>query len=87
MRRAYSITSRLPREDYTMINDRQLAERLGVCRASIWRLLSAGRLPEPIRLGRNVRWRENEITDWINADCPPRDKWEWEGSAKVGGAA
>ena len=50
------------------------AMRLGV--RSVWKLLAAERLPEPLRLGgRMVRWRRSEILDWLDAGCPARDEW------------
>jgi predicted DNA-binding transcriptional regulator AlpA len=38
---------------------------------TLWRLLSAGKLPEPIRVGRSVRWRMSDIREWIDSGCPP----------------
>jgi conjugative relaxase-like TrwC/TraI family protein len=33
-------------------------------------LLSGGVVPEPVRLGRTVRWRLEDIHSWIAAGCP-----------------
>ena len=42
--------------------DRELAERFGVGRATIWRWLSTGHLPKPVRLSvRCTRWRAADI--------------------------
>lgn len=49
----------------------QVAELLQVSPRTLWRLLSAGKLPAPLRLGGVVRWRFEEITKWIAAGCPP----------------
>lgn len=57
-----------------------LAARLGLGRATIYRQVAAGRLPAPIRIGRAVRWRRAEIEDWVAAGCPPRSRWTWEPS-------
>lgn len=54
----------------------ELAAFLGVSRATIWRLHSAGKLPRPIRLNRAVRWDRWTIEEWVSDGCPPRDKWE-----------
>jgi len=48
----------------------QVAAQLGFSVRTIWRLESAGKLPRPIRLGRSVRWRRDEIVRWILAYCP-----------------
>jgi len=54
----------------------ELAAFLGVSRATVWRLHSAGKLPRPIRLNRAVRWDRWTIEEWVSDGCPPRDKWE-----------
>jgi excisionase family DNA binding protein len=32
--------------------------------------------PEPVRLGRSVRWRRAELDAWLNAGCPNRQTWQ-----------
>lgn len=53
-----------------LIGADELAALLRISTRSLWRLLSAGRLPKPIRLGRSVRWRRVEVEIWINCGCP-----------------
>ena len=53
-----------------LITARQLASKLNVSTRTLWRMLSAGRLPVPIRVGGIVRWRTEEIEKWISAGCP-----------------
>lgn len=55
---------------------RQAAKLLGISTRHLWALNSSGRLPAPIRLGRSVRWRRDELQAWLDANCPSRDKWE-----------
>ena len=41
---------------------------LAISRTQLWRLIRAGRFPEPIRLGhRTVRWRERDVATWLDA--------------------
>lgn len=54
----------------------QVARVLQVSPAHVSRLHASGRLPRPRRLGRAVRWSETELRAWIQAGCPPRDRWE-----------
>lgn len=54
-----------------MMRDDELARMLGVSKRTIWRMLSAGLIPSPIRLGGSTRWRRVEILDWIARGCPP----------------
>jgi excisionase family DNA binding protein len=44
--------------------------RLNVSERTLWRLLSAGKLPKPVRFGRNTRWKAAEVTEWIERGCP-----------------
>lgn len=59
-----------------------LAKRLGVSMRSIRGWDASGRIPEPIRVGRLVRWPSDEIDDWIAARCPRRDEWAIDKSTK-----
>ena len=54
----------------------ELARLLGVSLRHVRRLDSAGKLPKPIRLGRAVRWRVNEVNDWMAVGAPDRRTWE-----------
>lgn len=54
----------------------EVAVALGISRAHLWRLHSAGRLPRPIRFGRVVRWNRALLERWLEAGAPSREKWE-----------
>ncbi len=44
------------------LSARQLAGLLSISVRSVWRLAAAGKLPEPVRLGRRIaRWREADV--------------------------
>ena len=34
-----------------------------------------GRIPEPVRFGRAVRWSADELAAWARAGCPRRAVW------------
>lgn len=53
-----------------LLKDGEVARRLGVSRRQVWKLLAGGQLPEPVRVGGSVRWREADIVAWIQAGCP-----------------
>jgi excisionase family DNA binding protein len=36
----------------------------------VYRLADAGLMPRPVKLGALVRWRRNELTEWLAAGCP-----------------
>ena len=61
-----------------LLSVREVAGRLKVSSRQIWKLLSSGRFPKPVRLGRSVRWRAEDIARWVELDCPSRDRFEAE---------
>jgi len=60
----------------------EAAHLLGVSRAHFYRMHNAGKIPPPVRLGGCVRWRVDELLDWIEAGMPNRQRWQ----AMKGGA-
>ena len=48
----------------------EIARLLKVSNRTIWRMRSSGQLPEPVRIGGGVRWRQSEIKNWIEEGCP-----------------
>ena len=53
-----------------LIDSRQVGELLNLSTRTVWRLLSAGKLPQPVRIGRSVRWSRSDIEIWIANGCP-----------------
>ena len=52
-----------------MLTDSEIAAKLKVSRRQVWKLLATGRLPQPVRIGRSVRWKESDFNLWINGGC------------------
>jgi excisionase family DNA binding protein len=50
-------------EDY-FLTVKEVAERLHVCRASIYLWLKQG-FPQPLKLGRASRWSSAEVEEWL----------------------
>lgn len=45
-----------------------------LCRCSartVYRLADSGRMPRPLKLGALVRWRREEVLNWIAGGCRP----------------
>lgn len=57
-------------ESSYLIDVRELSRMLKVGIRTVWRLLSSRKIPEPIRVGSSVRWRYQEVVEWINQGCP-----------------
>ena len=54
----------------------QAARLCGISRATWYSLRKAGRVPRPVRLGRRVLWRVEELREWMAAGCPPLSRWD-----------
>jgi len=53
-------------EPITILRRRQVEERVGLTRSTIYRRVAAGSFPAPISLGaRAVGWLEAEISNWL----------------------
>ena len=62
----HAITSSLTHRSDRIIRPRELAERIGLSLATIWRLRRRGELPEPLRLSPGcVGWRASDIDVWL----------------------
>ena len=57
-------------EDVRLVAADEVAAMLDVSTRTVWRLLSTGRLVQPVRIGGSVRWRLDEVRDWIKNGCP-----------------
>ncbi len=55
-----------------LVNAKKLAMLLSVSTRTIWRLRSAGGLPDTVVVGSSVRWREGDISQWLDAGCPKK---------------
>ncbi len=62
-------------EQPLLLTAEETAEFLGISVRHVYKLHSSGRIPLPVRLGRSVRWRREELIAWIDAGAPPRDRW------------
>lgn len=55
------------------------AKAAALCQKSVrtWRAWdAAGLIPRPVRIGRSVFWRADELHAWIAAKCPLRAEWD-----------
>ena len=53
-----------------MLTAQELGAVLRCSRRTIYRLIQAGHLPPPCRLGAMVRWSSSAVQAWIAAGCP-----------------
>jgi len=49
-----------------ILRRRAVEQIVGLSRSTIYAMMSEGRFPKPIQLGRRaVGWRESDINDWL----------------------
>lgn len=54
----------------TLLNVREVSEMLGISERTIYRLSDSGDMPQPVKLGSSVRWRRQELENWVDSGCP-----------------
>jgi len=60
-----------------LLTTNDLCDLLKIHRATLNRLMHLGKVPEPIRVTSSMlRWRKDEIGEWIAAGMPCRAAWE-----------
>jgi len=51
-----------------ILRRKQVQERIGLARSSLYALIAKGLFPQPVKLSeRAVGWRECDIDEWINS--------------------
>ena len=69
-------------KDFSSANEKLLlrcgeAADLCGCSDKTWRhWYYSGRVPAPVRIGRSMFWRREEIIDWVAAGCPSLETWK-----------
>ena len=53
-----------------LLDINQVASILNCSSRHVQRMVDAGRMPKPLRLGYLVRWDKSTIKEWISQGCP-----------------
>lgn len=56
----------------TLLSVGQVARLTGLSKRTIWRMARESRTPDPVRIGRVVRFRASEVDQWLRLGCPNR---------------
>jgi excisionase family DNA binding protein len=59
-----------PQQQPGLIRIDEFAKMLGVSTRHVRRLVDAGKSPQPVRLGRSLRWPFPGVNRWIADGCP-----------------
>ncbi len=62
--------------DVVLLDVTQVAAMSGLHKATVFKLVAAGKFPKPLKLGRATRWMKDELIAWFAAKCPPLAKWK-----------
>ena len=63
-----SMTQQEPRTAAELLTSQQVADRLAVSVRTLWRLVAAGKVPQPVRYNRKlVRWKSSDVMRYIEA--------------------
>jgi excisionase family DNA binding protein len=54
---------------YPSLTASQVAERIGVCDATLYRMLAAGTAPVSYKIGARRYWREADVLAWLETSC------------------
>lgn len=63
---------RVQADDAVLLTAEDVGHLLQVSERSVWRWLSAGKIPEPVKIGGSTRWRRGDVQEWIERGCPAR---------------
>lgn len=66
-------SSPTPGPSRVLISDKDVAEMIGGSRATVWRRVKDGVLPEPIKFGGMTRWIQSEVEAAIAKQIAARD--------------
>jgi len=59
-----------PGDKPAMLTVHQIARMLNCSTRTVYRLTDSGKMPQPVWLGRLVRWTRQVIELWISEGCP-----------------
>lgn len=65
-------------EEERLLRAKDVTERIGVSRATLYRLVVADKFPQPIRIAnRAARWRLSEVVAWMESrPAATNNNWE-----------
>lgn len=75
------LLGKIPEDSGILIDSKTTAKLLNISHRTLYRLLSEGAMPEPVKVGGNMkRWRVAEILEWVDSDCPRKKHWSYPGA-------
>jgi excisionase family DNA binding protein len=57
-------------EKRLLVDSREAAKMLSVSTRTLWSLYNSGAMPNPIRIGRAIRFSYDALREWVDSGCP-----------------
>lgn len=57
-------TATVDQDQRLLLNVQDVSRRTSISVRSLWRMVSAGTFPAPVRVGRSTRWRADDVREW-----------------------
>lgn len=57
-----------------LLTVREVAALVKLSARQIYKMVSAGRMPPPLKVGRSTRWRADDVRRWIVDGCPAPER-------------
>lgn len=70
------MTNTQTNQNCQLLSAKALAKMLSLSVRTVWRLRSAGKLPETVKVGGSIRFERGTIDKWIRMGCPDRHEFE-----------
>ncbi|MDR1052988.1 MAG: helix-turn-helix domain-containing protein [Planctomycetaceae bacterium] len=63
--------------DQILLSSTQSTKLIGVTQRTWYSWDALGKIPKPIRIGKKLFWKRDELFAWIDANCPKRENWNY----------
>jgi predicted DNA-binding transcriptional regulator AlpA len=71
--------------DVLLIDAAEVCRRLAIGITHFKAMRATGKFPlGPVRLGRSIRWRADELARWCALGCPAADRWRMLNQGAIG---
>ena len=61
----FSIKGYVSMDKKLLLTVKEVAALLGLSERTVWKLSSCGKIPQPARLGRSVRWSRKKLEEFV----------------------
>jgi predicted DNA-binding transcriptional regulator AlpA len=70
------------KKEQILLTSSQTANLFGVSLRTWYTWDQIGKIPKPLKIGKKLFWRRDELLEWIDSDCPNRNDWNFNNKKK-----